>query len=391
MCGAACAAGEVCTAGVCALSCAGGATQCGNACKDLQNDPANCGMCGTVCPAGQVCSTGACGLACAGGTTKCGNACKDLQNDPANCGMCGTACPAGQVCSAGLCGLTCSGGTTKCGNACKNLQNDAANCGVCGTACPAGQVCSAGVCSLQCAGGTTLCNGTCKNLQNDPTSCGVCGTVCAAGQVCTAGVCALSCGGGTTKCGNSCVSLQNDPANCGACGTVCGGGKACVTGTCQPLALFTFSGIQANLPIASLTGWTQCYLDTYANSATALTTIQTQCSQAKLLLGCRNTGATTLTNAANAPRIDVLFDTGTGNVTHDANGVSWYYNTSWSWGYAPLAAGVTRTSCDTTNVADPLRLCWHTSAGLINGGWRCGASTGLNADATHERIIFQAP
>ena len=44
------------------------------------------------------------------------------------------------------------------------------------------------------------------------------------------------------------------------------------------------------------------------------------------------------TVAAHAPRTDVLFDTGTGNVPHDANGVGWYYNGNWSWGFAPQGA-----------------------------------------------------
>ena len=31
-------------------------------------------------------------------------------------------------------------------------------------------------------------------------------------------------------------------------------------------------------------------------------------------------------------------------------------------------------------------LCWHTN----NGGWRCGATTGLNNNALWERKIFRA-
>ena len=274
-----------------------------------------------------------------------------------------------------------------------NTQNDPGNCGGCGVTCPAGQVCSSGQCGLQCSGGSTKCGNACVNTQNDPGNCGACGVTCPAGQVCSSGQCGLVCAGGTTKCGNACVSTQNDPANCGACGTVCAAGKACVSGTCQSLALYTFSGVATNVPIAQLVGWSQCYIDTYANSATALTTILAQCSQAKLLLGCRPTGTSTLVVAANAPRADVIFDT-TGDQTtlHQANGVGWYYNTNWSWGFVQGGDPVQKFSCDVlTSPNNDRRMCWHTGGGNINSGYRCGTNTSLNNSNTYERLVFQAP
>jgi hypothetical protein len=317
-----------------------------------------------------------------------------VQNDPANCGGCGSACAAGQVCSAGKCGVACLGGSTLCSNLCVDVQNDAKNCGACGNACAAGQVCSAGKCGVTCLGGSTLCSNKCVDVQNDAANCGKCANACAAGQVCSAGVCGIVCEGGTTKCGNSCVNTQSDPANCGACGTACGAGKACVGGTCKALLLYTFSGVQTNVPIANLTGWSQCYVDLYNNSATTLATIQAACPQAQLLLGCRATGSTTLITAANAPRTDVLFDTGTNDQTtlHTANGVGWYFNSSWSWGYVQAGDAVQKFSCDVlTSGANDKRTCWHTSAGNINGGYRCGVNTGLNGSGAYERVIFQAP
>jgi hypothetical protein len=331
----------------------GGSTKCGLTCVDTDVDSANCGACGNVCPAGQVCSNGGCGLACAGGSTKCGNACVSTASDPMNCGGCNVVCPSGQVCSNGVCGLQCSGGTTKCGNLCTNTLTDAANCGGCGNGCPSGQLCSNGSCNLFCFGGTT-------------------------------------------KCGNACVITANDAANCGACGNACAGGAPCVNGSCQQSQLYTFSGVQNNVPIAQLTGWSQCYIDTYANSSTSLSTILAACSQSKLLLGCRTTGSSTLLVAANAPRVDVIFDTGTSNTPHNANGVGWYYNSSYSWGFAPQGDVITRNSCDTQDsilspgVNGGLRLCWHTGNGLINTGWRCGMAADI-FQSSHERLIFQAP
>jgi hypothetical protein len=98
-----------------------------------------------------------------------------------------------------------------------------------------------------------------------------------------------------------------------------------------------------------------------------------------------------LTLAAEAPRTDVFFDVGTGTTAvHPANGTNWYYNSSKSWGFAPLAATVNRNTCDyqDTNY-QTLRMCWHTSSGSVTSGYRCGADTSIST--TWERIIYQAP
>ena len=157
--------------------------------------------------------------------------------------------------------------------------------------------------------------------------------------------------------------------------------------------VYRFSGIVKNLPILSLTGWRQCYTDLYNNNATPLASVLAACPGANLLLGCRATGSGTLIVAANAPRTDVLFDTGTGNTLHDANGLGWYYNDNWSWGFAPSGATVDRGECDTIEGTDSdQRLCWHTNnAPNINFGYRCGATLSLNFSTEYERVIFEAP
>ncbi|MBI4706249.1 MAG: hypothetical protein HY744_34565, partial [Deltaproteobacteria bacterium] len=169
--------------------CAGGTTKCGSACVVVELDPANCGQCNNACAAGQVCSGGMCALQCAGGTTKCGSACANVQNDPAHCGGCGNACPGGQVCAAGVCSLQCNGGTTKCGSKCVDTAIDPANCGSCGKGCGKGEICSAGACELFCGGNLTKCGNACVDTQTDPANCGGCGQACGKGQACQAGKC----------------------------------------------------------------------------------------------------------------------------------------------------------------------------------------------------------
>jgi hypothetical protein len=245
-CGTVCPTGQLCSTGVCGITCVGGTTQCGDLCVDTQSSNANCGSCGNACATGQVCSNGVCGLTCVGGTTSCNGTCVNTANDPANCGACNTACPAGQLCSNSACGLTCTGGTTNCNGTCVSVQNDPANCGSCGIACPAGQVCSNGACNLQCSGGTTKCGTQCVNVQLDPANCGSCGNICPTGQVCANGTCGVNCGTGTQNCNGNCVNTSNDPANCGSCGNACAAGQYCSGGTCQ-----TTGGCPAGLTLCN--------------------------------------------------------------------------------------------------------------------------------------------
>jgi hypothetical protein len=136
-------------------------------------------------------------------------------------------------------------------------------------------------------------------------------------------------------------------------------------------------------------GWEPCWTGLY-NGNEPLADILAACSGDRLMLGCRPVGDANLTLAAMAPRADVLYDCGsTQDCVHQANGVGWYYSDSHSWGFAPGGEAVSRTSCDTENTIPEERLCWHTQSNEIDGGWRCGATTGLNNDNSWERMIFQ--
>ena len=139
-------------------------------------------------------------------------------------------------------------------------------------------------------------------------------------------------------------------------------------------------------------GWSLCFSETYDTDGTSMETIKTQCYKPDLMMACRVASSTTIDLLAWAPRGDVLYDTGTGNVPHNSTGSGWYYYDSYSWGFAPEGSTIARSSCDTGDSADGYtdtgRLCWHTSGGNLNGGWRCGDVTTLNDDDSYERLVF---
>ncbi len=336
---------------------------------------------GTACSSdGNPCTTDVCNGASA--------LCKHT-NNTASCDD-GVFCNGVDTCSSGSCkhaGDPCAAGTV-----CNNICNEAAdNClSPSGTSCTSdGNVCTDDVCDgagtcthpnntgpcddgIFCNGVDTCAGGVCTHPGDPCTGGGECANVCNEG----AANCFIASGTPCTPDGDPCTIDQ------------CDGAGHCGINTC----LYTFSGVQTNVPESALTGWTLCYSDTYDNFSTALSDILAGCTQANLLMACRVTGSGTLQVLANAPRADVIFDTGTGNTPHDANGVGWYFNNSWSWGFAPQGDTIFRNSCDIGGPTDDdKRLCWHTGGGNINGGYRCGTDQGLNSSNGFERRVYQAP
>jgi len=372
------------------------------------------------------CVAGAClcppALADCDGSVKTG--CEaNVSTDPDNCTGCGLACSsnhmAKRTCDDG-CNGSCDDGYQDCnGNKLKDgcetsTSGDVKNCGGCELACSSNHItasCSAGVCNGACSANFNDCNGSklkdgCESdSRSDSKNCGSCGVVCSTNHVkptCEAGACSGACEGGFSDCNgdkqkDGCeVSSSNDPKNCGGCGIICPADEACSGGKCG--GRLTFSGIQQDLPVSSLNGWTQCFSEVYGAANTGLDVVQKLCQGSLLMLACRPLGSATLQLAAYAPRADVLFSTGLGNDVHAANGVSWYYGDDQSWGFAPLGDAVTRNSCDTQDssilaegVDGDLRLCWHTGGGYLQGGWRCGYDDDLNVSSAYERLIFTAP
>ena len=135
----------------------------------------------------------------------CGEACVDLDSDPANCGECGLTCEVGEVCDDGTCtSVGCSGELVDCDGACVDTRTDASHCGRCGNECPPGNDCFDGECVCQhedppvaCEPGLTCCLhvipefGGCVDTAYDVQHCGSCNHACSFPfPVCIAGVCA---------------------------------------------------------------------------------------------------------------------------------------------------------------------------------------------------------
>jgi len=158
-------------------------------------------------------------------------------------------------------------------------------------------------------------------------------------------------------------------------------------------------GPQTNVPVDTVTGggWTECYRDLYSNHMDA-DTVLSSCPGtpvSRLMLSCRPTGSDTLTLLAQGKRSDVTFDTGdTEFVVHEANGVGWYFNNGpsdnhgFSWGFVREGDSVDKGNCDVdSSGASDERLCWHLND---SGGYRCGATQGLNDSDSFERIVYVA-
>lgn len=160
---------SMCADGMCGGTCYPGYVDCDgdstNGCEiGITSDPKNCGTCGLTCAAGQVCSSGLC-TSCPAGQTVCGNACVNLASSSANCGSCGVACltfapHASASCAASRCALACSTGDLDCdGNGLTGCEAPLgpSNCGGCGVVCGATAFCAKPFACATC-GATDLGN-----------------------------------------------------------------------------------------------------------------------------------------------------------------------------------------------------------------------------------------
>ena len=186
-------------------------------------------------------------------------------------------------------------------------------------------------------------------------------------------------------CGGECLDITTDAANCGECGNACAEGVACIDGACG--GVFRFEGILEALPVNELTGWEECFRETY-DVESPVSELLASCDGDSVLIGCMPTGADILQLAAMGDTEAVFFDTGVeAGAVSEHNGVAFYFNDGWSIGFAPLGSDVVRNSCDVGLGDDALRMCWHTGGGNTNYGYRCGESF---PGGEYERVAFKA-
>ncbi|MBY0236581.1 MAG: PEP-CTERM sorting domain-containing protein [Burkholderiaceae bacterium] len=149
-------------------------------------------------------------------------------------------------------------------------------------------------------------------------------------------------------------------------------------------------GVQNDVAAATVTntwGFTQCFSATYGTLGLTTAGMLSGCQGDYLMVAARRTGSSVYEVLAAANYADVTYDTGTSNTTHVANGVGWYFNNNYSWGFAGATDVVSRNSCDTAGGAERDRLCWHTHIGY-SGGYRAGSFNGLNGDNGWEKVLL---
>ena len=261
-----CAAGEVCTAGACELSCPDDLVGCGHHCIDPRTHPAFCGAegdcdgerMGEACAPHEACVAGDCVLACPDDLVACDGACVDAQSDPLYCGAhgdCqdgdrGEVCGAEQFCAAGTCFSYCAPGLGICEGVCHDLLNDPERCGGCDVSCPqaanASPICIGGECGHACEPGWGACvgdpnDGCATDLSTDVNHCNGCGFSCPhrpnSTRSCAGGSCGYLCNAGWGDCNGSATdgceaNLSGAGQFCGSCGIICSPGQTCVMGVC---------------------------------------------------------------------------------------------------------------------------------------------------------------
>ena len=156
-------------------------------------------------------------------------------------------------------------------------------------------------------------------------------------------------------------------------------------------------GPQTNVALTTITdgGWELCYSSRYDSRMTESTTStikNSQCTKAKILVGCRYTNSpNNIRTLAWAPRNCVFAPTGSNyHNTTTCEGTDWYFNHQGSghssMGFAKEGDGVNHNNCDfITTGCNECRLCW-----LLDNwsGYRCGSDIPVWS-GNYERVIFQ--
>ena len=146
-------------------------------------------------------------------------------------------------------------------------------------------------------------------------------------------------------------------------------------------------GVQTNVAASTITGtwgFSQCWSGNYNDSA-SIESMLAGCQGDYLMMAAKALGSDDFIVAAAAAYADVTFLTGGSSnplESHEANGVEWYFNPEWSWGFAPQDAFVLTSSCDVGLHADR-----QDGSGAVQHGWSAGG-IGNTYDGDYERFLF---
>lgn len=157
-------------------------------------------------------------------------------------------------------------------------------------------------------------------------------------------------------------------------------------------------GVQNDISISQVTGewgWQLCYQNSYA-STDSIANLFANCNGDYIMLASEFNNSGILDVLAAALFSDVTTYTAL-NTTHQANGVSWYFNDH-SMGFAGLNDTISQSSADIegsfwSETPENDRLSWHTSGDgslplYVDGGWRSGTNYFLNTATDWSRLVF---
>ncbi len=238
-CGATCESNHAamgCVSGRCAVSvCDDGFGDCdgspANGCEQPLDVTAHCGTCGRACGGSTPqCVRAAaglqCGSRCPAGSTPCADGCRDLANDPRNCGFCGALCPTDAdpgirvTCEGGACQRRPDDGYLICRGHAVRPSADACGtrCDLCTSELGAQAVCRDATCELEPLEGWVRCGG--RFVRETTAACGAacerCRDAPRNGSVsCPHGACQVTCDTGFLLRGNACVDPTSDVSACG--------------------------------------------------------------------------------------------------------------------------------------------------------------------------------
>ncbi|MFN3199431.1 MAG: MopE-related protein [Bradymonadia bacterium] len=186
---------------------------------------------------------------------------------------------------------------------------------------------------------------------------------------------------------------------------------ACVTegvGVCSgnpDQEVLSFSGIRNDLTVGEVEagGFELCWVENYQEGQTPIIengldpeteeeviSIQNRCPENVLMVGCRERDSDFLHVAAIGER-DAIFEPSRfadREPQNEHNGVNWYFNINYAWGYSPVGAELDVFTCDRVQDGSNQRVCWYTSDDKVRPGYRCGDQL-IFASGLWERFIFQ--